>query len=115
MNIRERNVMKKDYMFFKFTMFHSVATLLFSTIYAIYFITNVEHWNGTHDGATSLYLFVFFLICVVFAGLLLKKSARNNKRFVYTLIVLLCMFAVMLVVSYLYRCPYCYDGSFSKL
>ena len=81
-------------------------------ILLIYFSINIAHWNGTHDGIAEAILIIlgfftaYFPIRVIF-----DKNVRKNKFYIITAITCLSIFALMILLNFLFRCPYCNSWS----
>lgn len=93
-----------------FKLIHLIIIAILALCYAIFFAVNVEQWNGTHDGATEMFQLLFLLVYLAFLCLLFKKSVRTNKYYLITVGLLTVVLAFLFIISYLFRCPYCYDG-----
>ena len=92
-----------------------IIALVLAVICTVWYSFNVERWNGAHDGRAEMILIALFVVSAVLFLMLLKAENRNDTLFLITAISFLCMFVFMLLLSYLFRCPYCYDWSLASL
>jgi len=87
-----------------------------SVVLLIYYSINIAHWNGTHNGlGESLEIIFGFLTMYFPTRAIFDKFVRKNKFFVIAAIICSLIFVLMIILSFLLRCPYCNSWSLAPM